>query len=134
MLDFKKCYLIGAVLSGALILSACNLYKTPATTTGPAEQQQGLPVPQENVITYSDGGFAPSPIKVKVGQTVSVKNSTAANIQVNSAPHPVHTLYPEFNIGTIAPGETKSVTLTTAGTRKYHNHLNPSQFGQIDVE
>ena len=71
---------------------------------------------------------------MKVGESVEFVNNSSSNVQVNSAPHPTHELYPELNIGVIAPGETKSVTFTTAGTKTYHNHLNPSQNGQVTVE
>ena len=114
------------------------MYKTPSQggtggtgTTG--GQTETAPV-SGNVITYTDGGFSPSQIKVKVGETVTFKNDSKTTIQVNSASHPVHTSFPELNIGAIAPGESKSVKLTTAGTKKYHNHLSPAQSGTIVVE
>ena len=137
MIDLKKGALIGAVVSAALILSACNLYKTPSGGTGQSQEQSQVsevPIPGANVITYSESGFSPNPITVKVGEKVEFKNNSSANIQVNSAVHPTHQLYPELNIGVIAPNETKSVTFSKAGTYKYHNHLNTSQTGQIVVE
>lgn len=137
-INLKRIAVAAAIISSPFILSACNLYKTPSpggaggTGTGGGETQTA-PV-SGNVITYTDGGFSPSQIKVKVGETVTFKNDSKATIQVNSAPHPVHTSFLELNIGTIAPGETKTVTFTTAGTKKYHNHLNAGQNGTVVVE
>lgn len=134
MFDIKKIAALGVVVSSALILSACNLYKSPATSTSPAEQEATTTPVEGNVVTYSDSGFSPATVTVKVGGAVEFKNDSASNIQVNSAAHPVHTQFPELNVGQIAPGESKSVTFTTAGTKKYHNHLNASQTGTIVVE
>lgn len=137
-MNFKKTAIIGTIISSALVLSACNLYKTPSgggtggTGTG-GGQTETAPV-SGNAITYTDGGFSPSQIKVKVGEKVTFKNDSKTTVQVNSVPHPVHNQFPELNIGTIAPGETKTVTFTTAGTKKYHNHLNAGQNGSIVVE
>ena len=134
MIDFKKLAALGIVASSALILSACNLYKSPATSTGPTEQEATAAPVEGNLVTYSDSGFSPAALTVKVGESVEFKNSSKVTVQVNSAVHPTHTLYPELNIGTIAPGESKSVTFTTAGTYKYHNHLNAGETGTIEVE
>ncbi len=134
MVNIKKMAVFGAVVSSALILSACNLYKSPATSTAPTEQEATTTPVGGNVVTYSDSGFSPAVLTVKVGESVEFKNDSATNIQVNSAPHPTHTQFPELNIGQIAPGESKSVTFTAAGTKKYHNHLNASENGSIVVE
>jgi|SRR3989344_426184 len=137
MIDLKKALFAGVVLSSALILSACNLYKAPSGETDQSQEQtqaNEVPIPGANVVTYSDSGFSPNPITFKVGEKVEFKNNSSANVQVNSAVHPTHQLYPELNIGVIAPNETKTVTFTKAGTYKYHNHLNASQTGEIVVE
>src|SRR3972149_12236577 len=136
-MNLKKAAIFGAVVSSALILAGCNLYKTSGGETGStgatSEQTETTPV-SGNLITYTDSGFSPAQVSVKAGDTVTFKNDSATSVQVNSAPHPAHTQFPELNIGSIAAGESKSVTFTTAGTKKYHNHLNPSQNGTIVVE
>ena len=113
------------------------MYKTSGGETGStgatSEQTETAPV-SGNLITYTDSGFSPAQVSVKVGDTVTFKNDSKASVQVNSAPHPAHTQFPELNVGSIAAGESKSVKLTIAGTKKYHNHLNPSQSGSIVVE
>ena len=131
--------MIGVIASSALIFSSCNMYggssstDTGQTSENPQSQTIESPV-ATTVITYSDGGFSPRQITVKVGEKVEFMNNSSTNIQVNSAPHPTHELYPELNIGVIKPGETKSTSFTKAGTYQYHNHLNASQNGQIMVE
>ncbi len=137
MVNSKKVAFIGAIASLAFLLSACNLYKAESgsqSQTGGGQQQSEQIAPEDAVISYSDSGFSPAEIRVKVGQKVVFKNGASANMQINSAVHPTHTLFPELNIGVIAPGQIKSVTFTKAGTYKYHNHLNTSQSGTIVVE
>ncbi|KKS04268.1 hypothetical protein A2W45_03445 [Candidatus Curtissbacteria bacterium RIFCSPHIGHO2_12_41_11] len=136
MINLKKIIAIGVVASSALILSACNLYKTPSSKNNQNQQTSGeqAPLTASGVISYTASGFSPAQVTVKVGQSVEFKNSSDSNVQVNSAVHPTHELFPELNIGVIALGESTSVTFTKAGTYKYHNHLNASQTGQIVVE
>ena len=136
-INLKKVAILGAVISSVLILAGCNLYKTSGRETGgtgtTSQQTETAPV-SGNLITYADSGFSPAQVNVKVGETVTFKNDSKANVQVNSVPHPAHTQFPELNVGSIAAGESKTVTFTTAGTKKYHNHLNTSQSGTIVVE
>lgn len=88
----------------------------------------------ENVVMISDKGFSPQSITLKKGESVTWKNIDTAGHTVNSAPHPVHTVYPPLNLNLIKPGEEKSLTFPAAGTYKYHDHLNPSLFGSVTVQ
>lgn len=104
------------------------------TTLAPAEQ---------DVVTYTDTGYSPSALKVKVGTTVTFKNESTQAMWTASAMHPTHTVYPTTGgcIGStfdackgIQPSENWSFKFDIAGTWKYHNHMNPSHFGAIVVE
>ncbi|OGD84503.1 hypothetical protein A2165_01465 [Candidatus Curtissbacteria bacterium RBG_13_40_7] len=139
MISKKSIVMIGIIASSSLILSACGMYGsstntgTGQTTESPQSGAVESPVTSK-VITYTEGGFSPRQITVNVGETVEFMNNSSSNVQVNSALHPTHELFPELNIGVIAPGETKSTTFAEAGTYQYHNHLNASENGQIMVE
>jgi plastocyanin len=85
-------------------------------------------------IAYGAGGFAPQNIVIDTGQTVTWSNNSGIDADVSSSPHPTHTDYPPLNLGTLSSGSTLSLTFTSKGIYKYHNHLNPSQFGTITVE
>lgn len=132
----KKIFIVGAVIVSSMVLAGCKAYNTPSTSQSNQQQQSaGSQTPVSgNVISYSSSGFSPAELKVKVGDTVTFKNDSEQVVQVNSAPHPAHTSFPELNVGEIAKGESKSVTFTTVGTKKYHNHLNASESGTIVVE
>jgi plastocyanin len=138
MINFRKIGLVGAVAASVLLLSACSAYKP--TTTGSPNSGAGAPSSTTTsdvsaaVVTYSDSGFSPATVNAKVGQKVVFKNMSSNAVQVNSDPHPVHSLYPELNIGMVAAGSEGSTTFAKAGTYTYHNHLNASQVGTIVVQ
>lgn len=85
-------------------------------------------------ITYKDGSFSPSSVTIKTGQSVNIINDSDADIQFVSNPHPVHTDNAELNIGSIAIGSNKTITIVNTGTWGYHNHLNSTESGTIVVQ
>lgn len=116
----------------------------PATT-----QEEEAPSMNENVVIYTDSGFSPSTIRVKIGATVTFKNESSKAMWPASAIHPSHKVYsgtslqehcPDIN-GTafdactgIQPGNSWSFTFQKKGNWKYHDHLNPGNTGTILVE
>ncbi len=133
-LKIQKFIILSAIGASALVLAACTKTSAPSSASNQAPAVSSSTPQVGNQITYTDSGFSPNPINVKVGEAVTFKNASNNVVQVNSAPHPAHNLFPMLNIGAINPGESKSVTFTAAGTYKYHNHLNASQNGQIIVQ
>ena len=102
----------------------------------------------ETVVTYMDAGYAPSPLTIAVGETVTFRNESSEAMWTASAMHPTHTVYsgtaleehcPDiagdaFDACTgIQPGDEWSFTFMKEGTWNYHNHLNASHFGSIVV-
>lgn len=138
MIDFRKATIYGAIILSPFLLAACktgqstNINTQSNGTTG-VQQQQTSDAELGATIEYSDNGFSPEEVKVKVGQRVDYKNSSSKAVQVNSDPHPVHTTFPILNLNFVAQGETKSIVFDKAGTYKYHNHLNASERGTIVV-
>ena len=101
------------------------------------------------VITYSASGYSPTPVTIKIGDTVTFKNESAIDMRPASAMHPTHTVYPGSDIqkcGTveekgifdscrsIKPLDLWSFTFTEKGSWNYHDHLTPKYFGKIIVE
>lgn len=71
--------------------------------------------------------FKPATLKIKVGTTVTWKNTT-------SVPHTATSDDGKtFNSGTINPGGTFSFTFTTKGTFTYHCSFHPFMHGSIIV-
>lgn len=136
-MSLKKIGLLGIIAVSALVLSACTKSKTTSGGTNQTVSSTSTQIGEEAgevVIIYSEGGFSPASVNVKFGQKVTFKNTSSSKVEVNSAPHPTHTLYPELNINGIAAGASGSTTFSKAGTYKYHNHLNAGQNGTIVVE
>ncbi|HBB37440.1 MAG: Plastocyanin [Candidatus Moranbacteria bacterium GW2011_GWC1_45_18] len=89
----------------------------------------------EAVIEYTDSGFSPQSVTVKISDTVAFTNNSSGEMWVASAPHPVHTDYPELDAKrAYTKGETYSFTFEKTGTWKFHNHLNPTKFGSVTVQ
>lgn len=104
---------------------------------------------EQNIVIYSNSGYSPNILRVKVGTTITFKNESSKSMWTASAVHPSHTVYsgtpleehcPD-NAGTafdactgIQPGNSWNFTFTKPGNWKYHNHLAPSHTGTIIVE
>jgi plastocyanin len=134
----KKNILIGLIvvvaLAGAVYVV---LGRSPSSTQQPSQSSSGFTESNAQAsatITYTDNGFEPGSVTVKVGDTIAIKNNSSSNLQFESDPHPVHTDDPELNVGSVAPGSSMSFKVTTKGTHGYHNHLNPNQRGTIITE
>lgn len=86
------------------------------------------------VVHYTDKGFDPQVVTIAHGSTVVFKNEGTTGVWVASAPHPAHTDYPGFDAKrSVGPGDSYSFTFQRIGTWKYHDHLNPSQYGSVIV-
>jgi len=147
MINMRKVAIIGLIPVCALLLSACNLYKTPGggqtggaggaqqQNSGQSQQQQGEVAA---TVTFSDSGVSPATVTIKSGQAVKWVNSSSATIQVASDPHPTHTDNRELTNGqstvALSPGASATVTLVKMGSWGYHNHLNPSVRGKVVVQ
>jgi plastocyanin len=115
----------------------------PKTSETPREQtpqpSTGGNVQTENtIVEYSEDGFSPVTLHVKVGTTVTFKNvckNVMDKMWVASNPHPLHTDYPGFDAGkAYGIGESYSFTFMKQGSWGYHNHLEPERTGIIIVE
>ena len=85
-------------------------------------------------VDYDGVKFSPSSVDIKVGDIVIFKNNSSGEMWPASAPHPSHTAYPEFDAKeAIDPGGKWQFKFEKAGNWKYHNHLNPSAFGAVNV-
>lgn len=160
----NKTFIITVVLV-VIIVGSYFLMKNK-TAQAPAEETStsGMPVPYTNtpemivnqegnanespsadqhVITYSDTGYSPNPLTVKLGATVTFKNNSSLSMWTASAMHPTHAVYPTTGgcLGStfdackgILPGESWSFKFDVTGSWKYHDHLKPTVFGTIVVE
>ncbi len=86
------------------------------------------------MVAYTDSGFSPASVTVKVGTTVTFVNNSAKQMWVASAVHPTHQLLPGFDqLKSVGKDGTYEYTFEKVGTWKYHNHVGPSDTGSVVV-
>ena len=137
--NITKVAISAAVLSSALVLSACNLYKTPTAQNQTGDQTEAQEIVAGSAtVTFADSGVSPTSLEVKSGEAVTWVNESSETVEIGSDTHPTHTLNPELTGGEfvleLAPGKSASVVLTKVGSWGYHNHLNPGEKGTVIVE
>ena len=104
MIDIKKLFLL---LPAALLLSACSLFPSAATTS------TSTPI-ADSTIVIQDMAFSPSSLTVSPGATVSVTNKDLTG-------HTVTTDDKSFDSGFISNGQTITfVAPTTPGSYRFH--------------
>lgn len=108
-----------------------NISTTPMPTVNQATGNENA---TEATVTVANSGFEPQSLTVKIGTKVVWMNKSGAEATVNSAQHPTHLVYPPLNLGQFAQDSSVSLVFDKPGEYKYHNHLNPTQFGSITVE
>lgn len=131
--------------------SAPNNTPSQKTTQSPTTQTPQTETPVSgSEVTYTDEGFSPSSLQVKKGTTVTFKNNASQSMWVASAMHPTHSVYGGTTLSEhcgdknlalaafdacegVTSGNSWTFKFNKVGTWKYHNHLNPSQFGSIVV-
>ncbi len=113
--------------------------------------QEDNQVNQElNIIVYTDKGFSPNILKIKVGEKVIFKNESSQPMWPASDVHPNHSVYSGTTLfehcGTplensafdacrgILPGDSWSFIFEKKGSWNFHDHLNPQYRGTIIVE
>jgi plastocyanin len=104
--------------------------------TDDAMMEEDKMMNEDNVIVaYTDDGFSPQSITVKVGSMVTFFNESTTDMWVASALHPTHQELPGFDqLKGEAAGSSYSFTIDQAGTWRFHDHLNPTAFGSVVVE
>ena len=99
-------------------------------------------VQPQDTIEITATGFTPAKLTINSGKTITFINKDSKSHWPASGIHPTHTLYPESGgcIGSkfdvckgLSEGETFSFTFNHKGKWPYHDHLNPSLKGSIEV-
>ena len=142
-----------AVVAAVVLIAGVAWWYTAKAPTAPAGEaavvtdSTSSPQAEPTTVTvnYSDAGFSPATITIKRGDTVTFTNSASGTMWVASAPHPAHTAYAGTSLSEHCPagsalafdqcqtGASFSFKFDKAGTWKYHNHSNASNFGEVIV-
>lgn len=98
------------------------------------ESKQISPADADVVVTVNKDNFSPELITINKGDTVVWVNKGDGYYWPASNLHPTHKIYEEFDPKSpISPGESWSFTFERAGMWKYHDHLWPSNVGEVTV-
>lgn len=110
-------------LSARQLLAVVGL----ALMIGGAAELRAAPARQSaSAVDIADFAFTPATLEVPVGTTVTWTNA-------DSAPHTATARDGSFNTGRIADGESRSVTLNTAGTFEYYCAVHPRMVATLVV-
>lgn len=126
----SKYIIIG--LSVALVITTGLLIAKMQQPTKVA--QETTEVPTVAKVSMTDKAFAPSTTSVLVGSAVTFVNDGAAPHQPQSDPYPAADKYPDMNAkDAVAPSDSFTVVMDKVGTFTYHDKLNPTITGTIEV-
>lgn len=146
----KSKLIIGLVLivvGGALLIWTLTGKKAEApageSTTDTSVNTQGSvdngdePVSNEQptsaTIVFTNDGFSPQELEVKVGTVVTVRNESSTRVQFSSDDHPTHLENQGMNLRVLNPGESASFTADKVGTWGFHDHIDDSMTGTLVV-
>ncbi len=127
-----------SIVAVSSLLIACDYSATPQSTPAPQSTAKA-----DVTVEITKDGFSPASITINKDQTVEFVNRDSALHWPASAMHPTHSLYPTKGgcIGStfdacrgLRNGEKFVFTFDQVGTWKYHDHLNITKFGSIEVK
>ena len=85
-------------------------------------------------IAITGEGFNPREVKVRRGAKVTWVNKGQRQSWPASAFHPTHLEYPGFDsVRGLSQGESYSFVFEKTGSWKYHDHMNPTMSGAVQV-
>lgn len=140
------------VLGGYFFLGSKNVQaptEETSQTLNTEVNDTDTTINEDIIITYSSTGYSPNTVTVKVGTTVTWKNTSSMSMWPASAMHPSHSVYSGTTLSAHCPdtdgtafdacteipsGNSWSFTFDKQGTWKYHDHLKASYFGTVVVE
>lgn len=85
-------------------------------------------------VTITANGFEPATLVVKKGTKIIWTNSDQAMHQIYANPHPTGESLPGLKSEILNSTQTYEYTADTVGTYGYHDQLNPTTNGTLDVQ
>lgn len=120
-----------AILTLALLASACG--GGDDSNTG-GTGGTGSTCTTGSAVTIAAGGASPVCLQVAPGAAVTITNDRTSAVEIRSAPHPTHGTCPELDATPVLlPTESTSVTMTTLGDCRFHDHGSGVALGVIRV-
>lgn len=90
--------------------------------------------PRVYTVSYRNGVFSPTNLRIHAGDTVRFKNEGIFPIRIVSDPHPEHNGLVGFDsVGDIPQGSFFSFTFAARGIFGYHNEKSPDELATIII-
>jgi plastocyanin len=133
MLPLRLLSSLLAVATTAVLLTSCgggggNSGSSTQSASSGSESGQASTGGGGDAVSISNFKFSPGTLTVKSGAKVTVTNNDST----------AHTATSDdgssFDTGDINPGSAKTITLSKAGTVKYHCNIHPFMHGAIVVQ
>lgn len=118
---------LALIAVAVLALGACGDDDTDAPSASAGGGEDDGAAPSELTVDIVDFEYATPEITVAPGSTITFTNS-------DDAAHTATARGEEFNTGSIAGGETMSVTVGDSGTIEYFCSFHPFMEGEVVIE
>lgn len=107
---------------------------TPAPTMKVIATPSAIPKSQTVTVTFANGTAMPANVTIRVGDTVKFVNNDNVARWPASGVHPTHQICPGLNsLRGLNTAESYSFTFREAKTCPWHDHLQPSINGKIEI-
>lgn len=84
-------------------------------------------------ITITKDGFIPAALSVEKGTKIVWTNTDSVQHQIQANPHPTGDSLPGLKSKVLNSNQTYEYTADTTGSFNYHDHLNPTANGTLEV-
>lgn len=128
------------VLVLVLLASAVSMFRQPVASDNSGrigsslEPTPDIKQPRVYTVSYRNGVFSPTNLRIHAGDTVRFKNEGIFPIRVVSDPHPEHNGLVGFDsVGDIPQSSFFSFTFAARGIFGYHNEKSPDELGVIII-
>ncbi|MEK7630347.1 MAG: hypothetical protein AAB432_03160 [Patescibacteria group bacterium] len=137
------------VFLGVAVLVAASYFIFSGNQPVVSPTQSELPTQPSvgnNVIIYTDSGYSPAALTIKVGEMVTFENKSSRAMWTASAFHPSHAVYGGTSLSehcsnpannafdecaSAQSGDSWTFKFDKIGSWNYHNHVSPRDFGTI---
>ena len=109
-----------------ITLVSCSKDSSGTVTGGGGNNNPGGGGTLAAMITINDNGYSPVSLTVKKGTNVTFKNE-GSEMHTATADNSI------FNTGDIAPGASKTINITAAGTYTYHCNYHTTVTGTLII-
>jgi plastocyanin len=109
-----------------IVAALATGYGCGSSSNSPAAPSSDTGTIAGTITIDASGAVSPRDITVPAGSRVTFVNNHSRDHEMNSDPHPEHTLCPALNsVGHLTPGQSRtSGNLNTPGVCTYHDHIN----------